>query len=320
MEDTTVEHEFDSERSIFGFEQFKTALFKLKSFLMDSFIKHDKFYPFNEIINDFLKLQDSYILSLRKMKLSNLNCVVLKFITRTWIHNITAIDKIILNSQIFYLGFWDVLIIFGDNRSDILSRYDGDNACNIGLSLQLMYICIIYIILIIKNHYNNEQLNDFLNFMKETFRIGIIQNNSDKELFHYICHTRKYSNYSFYMNLHFELPGCEFHKVDAHMNTKKQIQFNIKLMIPWLLENFRIILENEGLLNEHINFTSIMLNTIEIQNIYDKIELHYRFYLKDIKQIKEDMLTMSMNTPFEESINISKRLPSKPRIRKKKYL
>jgi hypothetical protein len=313
------EIEFDSKHNLFGFDEFKLVLTRLKTFLIDSFIRFDKIYPYHEKMNEFLNLQESCFNQMKRMHLSNLNCVIIKYITSIWINNISSINKIQLNSQILFLGFWDVLVYRNSwNRTNLL-KYDGDYACNIGLSLQLMYISIIHIIVMIKLHFGEDRLNIFLDNFRESFRVGIIQNNTSEEITYYIL-TRNHEDYhSFYLNMNFALPNCQFHKVDAHMNTRKQIQFNIKLMFPWLLDNFRMILQEEGHLHEQVPFMVLMSNIADIQNIFDKIEQHYRYYLRDIKQIKEDMMTMTMNNfNLGEYINISKRMPSKPRKRKLK--
>ena len=139
------EIEFDSKRNPFGFDDFKSVLSRLKTFLMDSFIKFDKVYPYHEKMNEFLNLQENYFFQMKKMNLTNLNCVLLKYITSTWINNITAIKKVHLNSQILFLGFWDVLVFRYKGDTANLIKHDGDIACNIGLSLQLC-IFVLFIL------------------------------------------------------------------------------------------------------------------------------------------------------------------------------
>lgn len=307
-----IELKFDCEENLFYFDEFKLVLHKLKTFLMDFFIRNNETLQYHSLVFLFMEKQEEYISALKKIKLTNLNCVVLKYITQIWLTNITSLNKTRLNGQILFFGFWDTLVVKYNNHPNNIISHDGNEACNIGLSLHLMYICILHIISMIRNHYGQEELVKYLFDLKETFRLGIIQNNTDIVIEQYIFLRDK----SFYLNLNYSLPLCEFFKVDAHMNTKKQIQFNIKLMLPWLIECFRLKLLELNFLNEEISFTQLMLNLCEIQNIHEKIEQSYRYYLRDIKQIKENLITMMMKYGKDDNINISKRTLSKPRHRK----
>ena len=316
---------FDNLSNFFYFDDFKNIIINIKNYLTMSFIEHNKTYPIHEIINSTFKKLNQLIeeLVINIPDIPAIIIVLIKKIIRHWLNNINLHYRIKLKSQILYFSFWDVLFINQSEEEDFtITIYDGNTACDIGLNLQLLHTVIVHILQLIIKIYQNNILEIYLCKLKDNFRLGIVQTGpliTVEQLLIY-RHYQDEGLHLFFLNNQFDLLNTEYNKIDSFTSSKKIIQSNIKIMIPWVCKSFEQILIANNFTNLNNNFLSIILNYCEVNNIYDIIEQNYRFYLKDVKQMKEDLITLSNTRLFQSKTNllVSKRIKSKLRTRKSK--
>ena len=59
------------------------------------------------------------------------------------------------------------------------------------------------------------------------------------------------------------------------------------------------------------------MNYFDLYNYIRKIEINYRHHLLEIKQIKDEMISISTNKLFNKNVFITKRIKSKERNKRK---
>jgi hypothetical protein len=165
----------------------------------------------------------------------------------------------------------------------------------------------------------DETITNFVMHILQNYRVGIVVNQTTQIFHHYIVHNYRIEtdeNY-FFIYPEYNFNSQNYFPIDAYTNTKTVIHQNIKLMMIWVINIFHKILLQENLISIDCPFCEIVLNYIELENYINLTELHYRSYLYKMKSIKDEMISLSVNQSLKKNIEVTKRINSKPRIKRR---
>ena len=149
------------------------------------------------------------------------------------------------------------------------------------------------------------------------YRCGIIINQSKEEIVDYIFHTYNINTQEYNFFIYPEFKNNKNYNIDSYISSKNLIQQSIKLQIIWVINCFNKILLNLGCIDNNIPFISVIMNYFDLYNYIRKIEINYRHHLLEIKQIKDEMISISTNKLFNKNVFITKRIKSKERNKRK---
>lgn len=318
---------FDSEDNPFYFNQFKKIIIRLKTFIKNYYIeKVRETFNYHDLLNK--TFEDFHCCTRYQVDEDNdtpaIIFAIIRFILQNWFSNMISLCKMTLNPNLLNLILSDVFLITNDD-DEFWSYdnfiYDGNEACDRGLHLQLIMHILNYIIYLMKKNFSdNENLIIFLNKFELTVRLGIIINISNEdfnELFLYRYNSTNHF-YTFYVNLKYKYQHYETDFVNAFVSVKQIIHNNINIYFSWLLDLMIKILLTLNIINPFYPICPLIHNYFIIENCIEKIEAAYRVNFKEIKQIKENLISLSVSNYYKNKkiVSVTKRLKLKPRTRR----
>ena len=320
---------FDSDENFFLFNEFKEILIDLKTFLKIKFINEGYNINIYSLIKQTFERQNLLI----QKQMYNfpytpaIFIICIKQIVKKWIKNFNCFYRMNVKPQILYIAFHDMLLI-SENEEDqfTINHFDGNEACDKAVIIELVYNIILYAIFLLKKvmHLELELCNYLIN-LRNNFRIGLVANLTEAKI-NYLIIGRQLNDYDqsalgFFINTNYELYPYSYKNLNAFDNNKKIIQQYISLYSIWIFNILKENLISLGYFNNEFPFTETISNYFIMENLYDAIELKHKINLKEMKQVKEDLITISTNKIFlKNNLFVTKRNNKKLRTRKIKLI